>query len=152
MIVFAPFSPCGRRVGDEGFGNGFGSWHGWRRAGREGCALDRDSPALRAGASNFSLRGQRKVTKRKTTCAFWDSTYSRFSQNEVRQSQEQIQFDDVGAKWLVAAYARLEAQSSRHKEQKEPLAPFLFIEAWLGNEESETFGVKGPVNANVRLE
>jgi hypothetical protein len=65
-IVFAPFSPCGRRVGDEG---GFGSWHGWRRAGREGRALDRVSPALRAGASNFSLRGQRKVTKRKATPA-----------------------------------------------------------------------------------
>lgn len=32
-------------------------------------ALDRVSPALRAGASNFSLRGQRKVTKRKATPA-----------------------------------------------------------------------------------
>jgi len=47
-----------------------GCWqHGWRRAGREGVALDRVSPALRAGASNFSLRGQRKVTKRKATPA-----------------------------------------------------------------------------------
>ena len=69
VIVFAPFSPCGRRVGDEGFVNGFGSWHGWRRAGREGWALDRVSPALRAWASDFSLRGQRKVTKRKATPA-----------------------------------------------------------------------------------
>ncbi len=32
-------------------------------------ALDRVSPALRAWASNFSLRGQRKVTKRKATPA-----------------------------------------------------------------------------------
>jgi len=47
-----------------------GCWqHGWRRAGREGMALDRGSPALRAWASNFSLRGQRKVTKRKATPA-----------------------------------------------------------------------------------
>ena len=52
-----------------------GIWCGWllaarlRRAGREGMALDRVSPALRAWASNFSLRGQRKVTKRKATPA-----------------------------------------------------------------------------------
>ncbi|HEH9401878.1 TPA: DNA helicase II [Aeromonas sobria] len=26
-----------------------------------------------------------------------------------QQSRVQVQFDDVGAKWLVAAYARLEA-------------------------------------------
>ena len=32
-------------------------------------ALDRVSPALRAWASDFSLRGQRKVTKRKATPA-----------------------------------------------------------------------------------
>ena len=36
-----------------------------RRMGREGAALERVSPALRAVASDFSLRGQRKVTKRK---------------------------------------------------------------------------------------
>ena len=39
------------------------------RAGREGVALDRVSPALRAWASDFSLRCQRKVTKRKATPA-----------------------------------------------------------------------------------
>ena len=38
-----------------------------RHAGREGSALDGVSPALRAWASDFSLRGQRKVTKRKAT-------------------------------------------------------------------------------------
>lgn len=38
-----------------------------RRAGREAAGLEGVSPALRAGASNFSLRGQRKVTKRKAT-------------------------------------------------------------------------------------
>lgn len=38
-------------------------------------------------------------------------TYSRFSQNEVRQSRGQIQFDEVGAKWLVTAYAKLKARS-----------------------------------------
>ncbi|UCM63852.1 hypothetical protein LEO78_00750 [Aeromonas hydrophila] len=35
--------------------------------------------------------------------------YDRFSQNEVQQSRVQIQFDDVGVKWLVTEYARLEA-------------------------------------------
>ncbi len=37
----------------RGLVNGSESWHGWRRAGREGWALDRVSPALRAGASDF---------------------------------------------------------------------------------------------------
>ncbi len=37
------------------------------RARRECFALDKVSPALRAWASDFSLRGQRKVTKRKAT-------------------------------------------------------------------------------------
>jgi len=47
-----------------------GCWqYSWRRAGREGVALDRVSPALRAWASDFSLRCQRKVTKRKATPA-----------------------------------------------------------------------------------
>ncbi len=41
-----------------------------RRMEHEGSALDRVSPALRAGASDFSLRGQRKVTKRKATPAY----------------------------------------------------------------------------------
>ena len=40
-----------------------------RHAGREGSALDGVSPALRAGASDFSLRGQRKVTNRAATPA-----------------------------------------------------------------------------------
>ena len=40
-----------------------------RRMERECSALDGVSPALRAGASDFSLRGQRKVTKRKATPA-----------------------------------------------------------------------------------
>ncbi len=40
-----------------------------RRAGCEAAGLEGVSPALRAGASNFSLRGQRKVTKRKATPA-----------------------------------------------------------------------------------
>ncbi|HGY1013795.1 TPA: hypothetical protein ACNUUK_002077 [Aeromonas salmonicida subsp. smithia] len=31
------------------------------------------------------------------------------SEGVGQQSRVQIQFDDVGAKWLVAAYARLEA-------------------------------------------
>ncbi len=35
----------------------------------EGSALDEISPALRAWASDFSLCGQRKVTKRKATPA-----------------------------------------------------------------------------------
>ncbi len=39
------------------------------RARRECFALDGVSPALRAEASDFSLRGQRKVTKRKATPA-----------------------------------------------------------------------------------
>ncbi|MNQ74388.1 hypothetical protein D3C85_891430 [compost metagenome] len=39
------------------------------RAGREAAGLEGVSPALRAWASNFSLRGQRKVTKRKATPA-----------------------------------------------------------------------------------
>ncbi len=38
-----------------------------RRAGHEGAALDGVSPPLRGLASDFSLRGQRKVTKRKAT-------------------------------------------------------------------------------------
>ncbi len=38
-----------------------------RRAGCEAAGLEGVSPALRAWASNFSLRGQRKVTKRKAT-------------------------------------------------------------------------------------
>jgi len=38
-----------------------------RHGGHEGAALDGVSPALRAWASDFSLRGQRKVTKRKAT-------------------------------------------------------------------------------------
>jgi hypothetical protein len=37
------------------------------RAGREATGLEGVSPALRAWASNFSLRGQSKVTKRKAT-------------------------------------------------------------------------------------
>ena len=41
-----------------------------RHAGREGSALDGVSPALRAWASDFSLRGQRKPTKRKATPAY----------------------------------------------------------------------------------
>jgi hypothetical protein len=40
------------------------------RAGREAAGLEGVSPALRAWASNFSLRGQRKVTKRKATPAY----------------------------------------------------------------------------------
>ncbi len=64
-----PSPLAGEGLGMRGFVNGFGSWHGWRRVGREGRALDRVSPALRAGASNFSLRGQRKVIKRKATPA-----------------------------------------------------------------------------------
>ena len=40
------------------------------RAGREAVGLEGVSPALRAWASNFSLRGQRKVTKRKATPAY----------------------------------------------------------------------------------
>ena len=52
---------------------GIGRFAGWkvmarlRRAGREAAGLEGVSPALRAWASNFSLRGQRKVTKRKAT-------------------------------------------------------------------------------------
>lgn len=38
-----------------------------RRAGHEAAGLEGVSPALRAWASDFSLRGQRKVTKRKAT-------------------------------------------------------------------------------------
>jgi hypothetical protein len=38
-----------------------------RHAGREDSVLDRVSPPLRGLASDFSLRGQRKVTKRKAT-------------------------------------------------------------------------------------
>ena len=38
-----------------------------RHAGHEGAALDGVSPPLRGFASDFSLRGQRKVTKRKAT-------------------------------------------------------------------------------------
>ena len=41
-----------------------------RRMGHEGTALDGVSPALRAWASDFSLRGQRKVTKRKANPAY----------------------------------------------------------------------------------
>jgi len=37
------------------------------RAGCEAAGLEGVSPVLRAWASNFSLRGQRKVTKRKAT-------------------------------------------------------------------------------------
>ena len=40
-----------------------------RRMEREDFVLDGVSPALRAWASDFSLRGQRKVTKRKATPA-----------------------------------------------------------------------------------
>jgi len=40
------------------------------RAGREAAGLEGGSPTLRAWASNFSLRGQRKVTKRKATPAY----------------------------------------------------------------------------------
>ena len=40
------------------------------RAGREAAGLEGVSPTLRAWASNFSLRGQRKVTKRKATPAY----------------------------------------------------------------------------------
>ena len=40
-----------------------------RRAGCEAAGLEGVSPALRAWASDFSLRGQRKVTKRKATPA-----------------------------------------------------------------------------------
>ena len=39
------------------------------RAGREAAGLEGVSPALRAGASDFSLRGQRKVTNRAATPA-----------------------------------------------------------------------------------
>ena len=46
------------------------------RAGREAAGLEGVSPALRAWASNFSLRGQRKVTKRKATPA--NPTATRF--------------------------------------------------------------------------
>jgi hypothetical protein len=38
-----------------------------RRAGHEDSVLDWVSPPLRGWASDFSLRGQRKVTKRKAT-------------------------------------------------------------------------------------
>ncbi len=41
-----------------------------RRMGHEDSVLDGVSPALRAWASDFSLRGQRKVTKRKATPAY----------------------------------------------------------------------------------
>ena len=41
-----------------------------RRAGCEAVGLDGVSPALRAWASNFSLRGQRKVTNRAATPAY----------------------------------------------------------------------------------
>jgi hypothetical protein len=41
-----------------------------RRAGHEAAGLEGVSPALRAWASNFSLRGQRKVTKRKAIPAY----------------------------------------------------------------------------------
>lgn len=40
-----------------------------RRMGCEDLVLEGISPALRAMASDFSLRGQRKVTKRKVTLA-----------------------------------------------------------------------------------
>ncbi len=40
------------------------------RAGREAAGLDGVSPALRAWASNFSLRGQRKVTNRAANPAY----------------------------------------------------------------------------------
>ena len=40
------------------------------RAGREAAGLEGFSPALRAWASNFSLRGQSKVTNRAATPAY----------------------------------------------------------------------------------
>ncbi len=62
----------------EGQGEGVGNVIAWRlpphasmawlrRAGREDSVLDGVSPPLRGLASDFSLRGQRKVTKRKAT-------------------------------------------------------------------------------------
>ncbi len=53
-----------------------------RRAGREAAGLEGVSPALRAGASNFSLRGQRKVTKRKATPA--NPTATRLPSGQVQ--------------------------------------------------------------------
>ena len=53
-----------------------------RRAGCEAVGLDGVSPALRAWASNFSLRGQRKVTKRKATPA--NPTATRFLSDKVQ--------------------------------------------------------------------
>ncbi len=52
------------------------------RAGREAAGLEGVSPALRAGSSNFSLRGQRKVTKRKATPA--NPTATRFPSGQVQ--------------------------------------------------------------------
>lgn len=53
-----------------------------RRAGCEAAGLEGVSPALRAGASNFSLRGQRKVTKRKATPA--NPTATRLPSGQVQ--------------------------------------------------------------------
>lgn len=53
-----------------------------RRAGCEAVGLEGVSPALRAWASNFSLRDQRKVTKRKATPA--NPTATRFPSDKVQ--------------------------------------------------------------------
>ena len=46
---------------------GWVTWAWLRHAGHEDSVLDGVSPPLRGLASDFSLRGQRKVTKRKAT-------------------------------------------------------------------------------------
>ena len=53
-----------------------------RRAGREAAGLEGVSPALRAWASNFSLRGQRKVTNRAATPA--NPTATRLPSGQVQ--------------------------------------------------------------------
>jgi len=53
-----------------------------RRAGCEAAGLEGVSPALRAWASDFSLRGQRKVTNRAATPA--NPTATRFPSGQVQ--------------------------------------------------------------------
>ncbi len=90
------------------------------RAGREAAGLEGFSPALRAWASNFSLRGQSKVTNRAATPAYLPDL------RRVPSAHPLVRRHAPTGLWLspsmASAKARFEHPCSRAKSGRAALA------------------------------
>ena len=94
------------------------------RAGREAAGLEGFSPALRAWASNFSLRGQSKVTNRAATPAYSPDL------RRVPSAHPLVRRHAPTGLWLspsmASAKARFEHPCSRAKSGRAALTLFRF--------------------------